>query len=167
MMKNMSKRKLMITIFLSVALIWAGSLGLAKLMLPDANPAQRHYGVILGDKADQILRQSCFDCHSNETRWPRYSSMPVVSVFVAHDVQEGREKLNFSEWNRMKKGKKQHAVQEALEEITDGEMPLAPYILMHPESRITAEKLTILKNSAASTLGISSDAYSKEKDQDD
>lgn len=153
----MNKKKTMITICLLAALLWGGNLGLAELLVPDSNPSPRNYGVILGDKADQILRQSCFDCHSNETHWPWYSSMPMVSVLVAYDVQAGREKMNFSEWNRMPDDKKRESIQESLEEITEGEMPPLMYTLMHPESKISEEELTLLKNSASSTWGILND----------
>ena len=45
-----------------------------------------------------IMRKACFDCHSDETRWPWYASVPPVSLLVAHDVSKGRSHLNFSEW---------------------------------------------------------------------
>jgi hypothetical protein len=159
--------KMIIIFCLLAALIWGGSLGLAELLVPDPNPSPRNYGVILGDKADQILRQSCFDCHSNETQWPWYNSMPMVSVLVAHDVQEGRAKLNFSEWNRMPDDKKRESLQESLEEITEGEMPPMIYTLMHPESKITGEELTILKNSTSSTWGILSDVDPEQAQEKD
>ena len=45
-----------------------------------------------------VLRQSCYDCHSNETRWPWYSSVAPIAWVIAHGVERGRQELNFSEW---------------------------------------------------------------------
>jgi len=47
-----------------------------------------------------VLRRACFDCHSNQTQWPWYAYVAPVSWSVAHDVNEGRRELNFTEWNR-------------------------------------------------------------------
>jgi mono/diheme cytochrome c family protein len=46
----------------------------------------------------ELARRACFDCHSNETRWPLYSRFAPVAYTLASNVQEGREHLNFSEW---------------------------------------------------------------------
>ncbi len=46
----------------------------------------------------QILRTSCYDCHSNEVNWPWYSNVAPMSWLVAYDVDEAREHMNFSEW---------------------------------------------------------------------
>jgi hypothetical protein len=46
------------------------------------------------------LRRACFDCHSNETRWPWYSTLPIASWLVEGDVKEGRGQINFSRWGQ-------------------------------------------------------------------
>ena len=66
-----------------------------------------------------LARQACFDCHSNETEWPAYSTVAPVSWLIQHDVSEGRAVLNFSEWQRP-----QDEAKEAAEEVLEGEMPL-------------------------------------------
>ena len=48
----------------------------------------------------ELAMAACGDCHSNETTWPAYSKIAPISWLVARDVEEGRSKLNFSEWNR-------------------------------------------------------------------
>ncbi len=45
-----------------------------------------------------ILERACYDCHSNRTRWPWYSSVAPVSWLVARDVRRGRKELNFTDW---------------------------------------------------------------------
>jgi hypothetical protein len=66
-----------------------------------------------------LARRACCDCHSNETIWPWYSSVTPVSWPVVHDVQEGRQKLNFSDWKRGR----QPSSGEISEVIQEGEMP--------------------------------------------
>jgi Haem-binding domain len=44
-----------------------------------------------------LLRGACYDCHSHETRWPWYTYITPVSWLVEHDVERGRQELNFSE----------------------------------------------------------------------
>ncbi|MEZ5991593.1 MAG: heme-binding domain-containing protein [Planctomycetota bacterium] len=87
-----------------------------------------------------LAKRTCYDCHSNETDWPWYSNVAPVSWLVQRDVDEGRSKLNFSEWDR----KQKHA-DEAAEEVRDGEMPLWIYLPTHPEARLTeAEKQQLI-----------------------
>lgn len=89
------------------------------------------------DTVKAILRNACYDCHSNQTKWPWYSSIAPVSWLLVSDVTDGREELNFTTWNRYP-AKKQAAKRKKIwEEVKDGEMPPLPYRLIHPEARLT------------------------------
>ncbi|MCB1192806.1 MAG: heme-binding domain-containing protein [Leptospiraceae bacterium] len=131
-----------------IVLVWGVSLIAAKILVPEWNPPKRHTGFILNEEADAILKQSCFDCHSNETKSYWYNKMPVISVLLARHIQEGRKELNFSEWEKRPESKKKKAIRKSLEEIIEGEMPLPPYIFMHPEAKIDGNKLEFLKKIA-------------------
>lgn len=80
-----------------------------------------------------LAKRACFDCHSNETVWPWYSNVAPVSFVLSGHIAEGRESLNFSEWNRGNED-----FEEVQEVIQKGEMPLWDYLLMHPEAKLTA-----------------------------
>jgi len=95
-----------------------------------------------------LAKQACFDCHSNETEWPAYASIAPVSWLVQHDVDEGRAVLNFSEWTRP-----QPEAKEASEEILEGEMPPAAYMLVHAQARLTPPDRDRLARGLARTLG--------------
>ena len=95
-----------------------------------------------------LARRACFDCHSNETEWPVYSRIAPVSWLVARDVQEGRAVLNFSEWQRP-----QEEAGEAAETVTEGEMPLRLYTLMHAHARLSDVERAALARGLAATLG--------------
>lgn len=83
--------------------------------------------------ATRILAQrACFDCHSNETRWPWYSNIAPASWLVYRDVMKGRMHINFSDWNRPDE---QH-VDEFQKVFDENSMPPAQYLLLHPEARL-------------------------------
>jgi hypothetical protein len=95
-----------------------------------------------------LAKQACFDCHSNETEWPAYSTIAPLSWLIQHDVSEGRAVLNFSEWQRP-----QEEAKEAAEEVLEGEMPLRMYQLMHAHARLSATDRERLARGLERTLG--------------
>lgn len=96
----------------------------------------------------QLAQRACFDCHSNETRWPWYTQIAPFSWLVQYDVDEGREHLNFSEWDQS-----QDHGGDAAEEFAEGEMPPKPYLLLHSEARLKGEEREALRRGLAKTLG--------------
>jgi hypothetical protein len=84
----------------------------------------------------KILRASCYDCHSNATKWPWYSEVAPISWFIADDVNSGRRHLNFSEWEKYNDTRKEKKLESILEEINTGEMPLKAYTYLHPGSEL-------------------------------
>lgn len=93
----------------------------------------------------RILRSSCYDCHSNETRWPFYSSIAPISWFIADDVNEGREKLNFSNWEKLYSEKQDELKRKIWKEINEDEMPMSTYIYMHPDAKLGLPQKDIIK----------------------
>ena len=88
-----------------------------------------------------LVADACFDCHSNQTHWPWYSNVAPVSWLVQRDVDSGRERLNFSEWDQPQEG-----ADEAAEKVAEKEMPLAWYTWMHPKARLSsAERETLVQ----------------------
>lgn len=90
---------------------------------------------------------ACFDCHSNETEWPWYSNVAPISWLLQRDVDEGREELNFSEWNIEQEG------DESAETVREGSMPPWQYTLTHPEARLSEADLDALEAGLAATFG--------------
>jgi len=91
---------------------------------------------------------ACFDCHSNETRWPWYSHVAPVSWLVQKDIEEGREHLNFQEFDRRQKN-----ATEAADELEDGKMPLKSYRWMHGEARLSDADKNALIEGLRATFG--------------
>lgn len=86
---------------------------------------------------EKILKRSCFDCHSNHTIWPWYSNIAPMSWLVADDVRKGRNKMNFSEWGKMSASKQQIRLDKICDEISEGEMPLKNYLLIHKDAELS------------------------------
>lgn len=97
-----------------------------------------------------VLRRSCYDCHSNETSWPWYSRVAPVSWLVAHDVKEGREKLNFSTWNRLSSVEKTRKTKKSWEEVQEGEMPPWYYVPAHRDAVLSPQDRAVLSKWATS-----------------
>ncbi len=85
----------------------------------------------------QILRRSCYDCHSNETKWPWYSNIAPVSWLLVRDVSKGREYMNFSVWNNLSAKGQDYLKGKIRKEISEDEMPLFIYRLAHPNARLS------------------------------
>lgn len=100
-----------------------------------------------------ILKTSCYDCHSNETNWPWYSYVAPVSFLVSGDVEKGRKRVNFSEWDKYDEKKKAKKLNGIIEVIEEGEMPLSNYIITHPEAKMDPEKIRVLKDWATTNNG--------------
>jgi hypothetical protein len=130
-----------------------GVLGLLVLvvLIMQLTPVDRSNPPVSGvvaapPEAMTVLRRACWDCHSNETAWPWYARVAPVSWIVAHDVAEGRSKLNFTTWDAYDAGTRVHKLHEVLEEIAEGEMPMPAYVSMHPEAEVSASDLAVLRD---------------------
>lgn len=98
-----------------------------------------------GEAVIGILKRSCFDCHSNQTKWPYYSYIFPVSLFLNHHIEEGRAELNFSDWEKLSLKKRATLAGTILEEIEEKEMPLFSYTLIHREASLSLAEIQVLK----------------------
>lgn len=94
----------------------------------------------------QLLKNSCYDCHSNNTRYPWYDKVAPVSWWVQDHVDHGKEEMNFSTWTEYPAKKRQKYLKEIIEEIEEAEMPLDSYLIMHGDAKVSAEQLEALES---------------------
>jgi hypothetical protein len=93
-----------------------------------------------------LLKIACYDCHSNQPSYPWYTNLAPVSWWIKHHIDEGQHELNFSEWASYSEKKKDHKLEECIEMLEEGEMPLASYTRMHEEAKLTdAQKLKLVE----------------------
>jgi hypothetical protein len=76
--------------------------------------------------------ERCYDCHSNQTRWPWYSSLAPLSWWIANDVRRGRAGLNFSRWNEYTPRQRALGWRRSLQRIRENRMPPMQYSVLHP-----------------------------------
>ena len=95
-----------------------------------------------------LATQACFDCHSIVTEWPAYARIAPASWLIPRVVVEGLAVMNFSEWQRP-----QEEATKASEELREGEMPPAAYLLMHAHARLSTTDRDRLAQGLAKTLG--------------
>jgi hypothetical protein len=131
------KKKLTVSIFVLFLFI--------QLIPVDRTPPPP--GLEISAPADvlNILRTSCYDCHSHNTTWPAYAEVAPVSWWVNDHVQEGREHLNFSDWGSYSSKDQAELMEEISEEVDEGEMPLPSYLWIHGEARLSTADKEILR----------------------
>lgn len=92
------------------------------------------------------LKSACLDCHSNKTEYPWYTNIQPVGFWLSSHINEGKKHLNFSEFLNRPKAKQIHKMEETIEMIEKGEMPLKSYTYfgLHPNARLSAEDKSML-----------------------
>ncbi|MGH7941725.1 MAG: heme-binding domain-containing protein [Limisphaerales bacterium] len=102
-----------------------------------------------------MFRAACYDCHSDQTRWPWYSRIAPVSWQVAADVNRGRHHVNLSEWPADRPDLARKKIEDMSDAIDDGDMPIEKYTLIHKDARLTSQqrdRLTQWLDARASAL---------------
>ena len=111
------------------------ALGLLVQVIPYGrnrlNPAVKREPNWPNAETRALAVRACFDCHSNESIYPRYSNIAPISWLVQRDIEEGRSSLNFSQWNGTQKPG------EAGETISNGSMPPVYYVWLHPRAKLS------------------------------
>jgi len=96
-------------------------------------------------QADQLVKKNivsaCYDCHSNNTRYPFYANFAPVSWMLNNHIKEGKEHLNFSEWGKYDKKEQLKLLSDICDELTAGEMPLKSYKLMHSNAVLNEKEV--------------------------
>ena len=91
-----------------------------------------------------ILKVSCYDCHSNNSRYPWYSELQPGAWFMAQHIKKGKEELNLDEFNDYSKRRKKAKIKSIISQIEKEEMPLKSYLLLHPDAGLTPNKKKVL-----------------------
>ena len=102
------------------------------------------HSVTVSPEVKNILEKSCYDCHSNHTEYPWYANIQPVAGWLAHHVDEGKDELNFSEFDTYKLKRKTHKLKEVIEQVKTGEMPMSSYLIIHKEAALNEEQKTKL-----------------------
>lgn len=115
------------------------------------NDISRTYALPAG--VHETLVKKCYDCHSNNTKYPWYVYVQPIGWWMASHIKEGKDELDFSEFKTYSAKKANHKLEEVSEQIAEGHMPIKSYLWLHPEAKVTPEELESINGWIAS-LGI-------------
>ncbi len=93
------------------------------------------------EQVRKILKESCYDCHSDKTRYPWYNKITPVNYWLSDHIKHGKKHLNFSKWNAYSVKRKEHKMDELHEMVEQKEMPLDSYTWTHSEANLTQEQI--------------------------
>ncbi len=136
-------------------LLWLGAtlllLQFVQIKVPPAPKAKPEDEIKAPKEIMSLLKRSCYDCHSNHTKWPWYSYVSPISLQVNSNVKNGRNALNFSIWNQYDEAKKQKLYKKIVDALRI-KMPPAEYLLIHKEARLTPQERKMLQEWAKSHI---------------
>ncbi len=93
---------------------------------------------------DQLLKTSCYDCHSNKTTYPWYSNIQPFGWWLDDHVDEGKKELNFDDYGNYNLRRKYHKIEEVAEMVEEGEMPLPSYTIIHTDAKLDEEQKKLI-----------------------
>lgn len=96
--------------------------------------------------AQRLFKDACYDCHSNEVKYPWYTNIAPLSFWIAGHIRNGKRQVNFSTWADYPSSKQKHKIEECIEVLEEKRMPLTSYTLLHPEAKMSAKEQTELIN---------------------
>ena len=115
--------------------------------VPEVSPASDFISITNpSNEVESILKTSCYDCHSYETKYPWYSNIAPVSWWLKYHINDGRKHLNFSIWGEYSSKKADHKLEECVEEVEEGEMPLGSYTITHSEAKLNSSQKKLLED---------------------
>lgn len=101
----------------------------------------------------ETLTNKCYDCHSNNTKYPWYVHIQPIGWWMASHIKQGKDELNFSEFKTYDAKRANHKLEEISEQIAEGHMPIESYLWLHPEGKVTPAELIAI-NTWVASLGI-------------
>jgi hypothetical protein len=87
-----------------------------------------------------LIKNACYDCHSHNTKYPWYTDVAPVSWLIKEHINNGRRNLNFSTWPDYQESKKAHKIDECIEVVKSGEMPMKAYVMLHEEAEFSQDQ---------------------------
>lgn len=99
---------------------------------------------VVPENVKTILAKACNDCHSNNTRYPWYAEIQPVAWWINDHVKDGKKHLNFNEFDSYRIARQYKKLEECIEEVKDGEMPLSSYTIIHKEAKLSDDEKQIL-----------------------
>ena len=135
-------------ILLTIVIVFVG----IQFIQPPKNKSEQEFQtdishvVIVPAEVKEVLKTSCYDCHSNNTEYPWYSFIQPAAWWMSSHIKEGKADLNFSEFGNYTKRKQGNKLEAIVKSIQDETMPLSSYTLLHAAARLSGEKKVLVIN---------------------
>jgi hypothetical protein len=117
---------------------------------PGTNVFEQQYGV--SPALANVFKTSCYDCHSNNTRYPWYANIQPVAWYLGHHVNEGKEELNLEEFGNYTQRRKLSKLKEIRTSVKEGSMPLSSYTVIHTDAKLDEASKALIINWATNTM---------------
>jgi len=130
-----------------IALGIIGLLIIIQFIHPERNTSNDNtYAIstkyLVPENVNTILTNACNDCHTNQSTYPWYSNIQPVGFWLNHHIEDGKKHLNFSTFTKMPIAVQNHKLEEVIETVEEGEMPMPSYTYfgLHPKANLNAEE---------------------------
>ena len=107
--------------------------------------------VSISDSVQVVLKNACYDCHSNKTTYPWYSNIQPGGWLMAKHIQKGKDELNFSDFGSYSQRRQLSKLNEIGNSIRNNIMPLLSYKMMHKNAQLTSAEKKLIINWAQQT----------------
>ncbi len=91
-----------------------------------------------------MLKTSCYDCHSYQTKMPWYGHISPMSLEVKSHIKNGRIAVNFQEWGNYDEAKKQK-IYKGIAKTINFQMPMPMYLTIHKDAKLTKKQRNQIK----------------------
>lgn len=98
------------------------------------------------NNVQSLLKNSCYDCHSNNTDYPWYNKIQPVSWFLEHHIKDGKKELNFSEFGGYSKRRQKSKLKSIKGQIEKNGMPLSSYTFIQRDAKLSENDKVLIYN---------------------
>ena|ERR1700741_1391214 len=156
----MSKKRKVLIVIISLLVLMQFIRPERNMGLADTDKDITH-SLVISPEVKNILQKSCYDCHSNHTEYPWYANFQPVASWLANHVNEGKDELNFSEYDTYKLKRKIKKLKEVIEQTKENEMPLNSYLIIHKDAALSEEQKNKLIKWAEESMLVLQDTLKK------
>lgn len=96
------------------------------------------------DDVKVILKKACDDCHTNNTVYPWYTKIQPVHWWLNDHIVDGKRQLNLDSLAAKPAWLRYHKMEEVIEQVKEGKMPIDSYTWTHKNAILTEEEKTKL-----------------------
>jgi hypothetical protein len=146
---RLAKKILLLSVILFIAI---------QFIRPDRNQSTQVLStdisqvVTIPDTVLTVLKNACFDCHSNNTEYPWYSNVQPMGWLMAYHIKQAKGQLNFSEFGSYSQRRQVSKLDGIANSIKDDIMPLKSYKIMHKSAQLSADEKSLLINWAQQSI---------------